>query len=60
MVFWAQRIATQTKAYLDRYWAFQRAFRAASVALLTGDLTVAFPPGAFRPSMFQPEAFGSG
>lgn len=49
MICWADRWARETREYLQRYWAFQRAFRQASRLLLAGNLRAAFPPGAFRP-----------
>jgi hypothetical protein len=49
MVCWADPRSLETKAYLDRYWHFQRAFRSASAQLLAGKLDVEFPPSAFRP-----------
>ena len=49
MICWSDPKADETKSYLKRYWRFQREFRAASDAFLAGDLTVEFPPGAFRP-----------
>lgn len=52
MVCWAARWARATRDYLDRYWAFQRAFRQASQRLLAGELEAPFPAGAFRPSSF--------
>lgn len=56
MICWADRWADATKRYLQRYWAFQRSFREASKRFLEGELDVAFPPGAFRPSCFVPTA----
>ncbi len=52
MICWADRWAQETRAYLKRYWAFQRAFREASRRFLEGELDAPFPPGAFRPSIF--------
>jgi hypothetical protein len=49
MVCWSDPRSPETKAYLDRYWDFQRTFRCASEQLLAGKLDVEFPPGAFRP-----------
>jgi hypothetical protein len=49
MICWADARAPETRAYLDRYWAFQRAFREASAALRAGQLTAPFPPWSFRP-----------
>lgn len=46
---WAGRAATATKAYLVRYWEFQRAFRKASVACLRGDRNVTFPENSWIP-----------
>ena len=51
MIFWAAPNATETRAYLDRYWDFQRAYRTASAAYRAGDFGAAFPPGAFRPML---------
>lgn len=52
MICWADRRAPATRAYLQRYWEFQRAFRIASKAFLLGELDAPFPPGCFRPSVF--------
>ena len=49
MICWADARAPETRTYLDRYWAFQRAFREASAALRAGQLTAPFPPWSFRP-----------
>lgn len=49
---WAKRTARETKSYLDRYWEFQHRFFQASERFRRGDLTVAFPNGAFRPPSF--------
>ena len=52
MVFWGSRKTTETKDYVQRYWAFQKSFRLASDAYLAGNLAVEFPEGSFRPSSF--------
>jgi hypothetical protein len=49
MICWADPRSPETRAYLERYWAFQREFRAASAAFRDGELDAQFPPGAFRP-----------
>jgi hypothetical protein len=53
MICWADPRAPETRDYLDRYWAFQRAFRAASTAFREGELGTDFPPGAFRPITYR-------
>ena len=53
MICWANPNAPEVKAYVQQYWAFQRAFREASDKYLAGDDTVVFPPGAFRPPRFE-------
>ena len=52
MIVWAARFADATRAYLRRYWEFQRSFREASRRLRDGEITARFPSGAFRPSVF--------
>ncbi len=52
MIVWADRFADATRAYLRRYWEFQRKFREASRRFCDGDVSVDFPAGAFRPSVF--------
>ncbi len=49
MICWASTAEPAVRDYLDHYWAFQRAFRAASDAYLAGDANAEFPLGAFRP-----------
>ncbi len=51
MIVWADRYADATRAYLRRYWEFQRKFREASKRFCNGDVTAVFPAGAFRPSV---------
>jgi AcrR family transcriptional regulator len=50
MICWSHPNAAETRAYLDRYWDFQRRFR---VAARTGEHSRAvariFPAGAFAP-----------
>ena len=50
MICGAARRAVATRAYLRLYWEFQRAFREASLRLLSGELDARFPQGAFCPS----------
>ena len=52
MICWSDPRAAETKAYIDRYWTFQRAFRLASRAAREGKPKPAFPVGAFRPMRF--------
>lgn len=54
MVVWDEMGDPAVQAYLERYWIFQGEFRVASVRWLDGDLTVRFPPGAFRPGLSRP------
>lgn len=58
MVCWSHPGAVQTKRYLAAYWEFQLAYRQASEAYLAGDDAVAFPPGAFKPSVFAARRAG--
>ena len=53
-ICWADPNAPETKAYLQDYWEFQLAYREASNAYLKGDRDAAFPPGAFKPVVFEP------
>jgi REP element-mobilizing transposase RayT len=48
-VCWSARTNPAAIAYLHAYWAFQWAFREASLRYVAGDHSVEFPPGAFRP-----------
>lgn len=59
MICWADRRARETVRYLRRYWEFQREFREASREFLAGDLTAAFPLGAFRPGSSVPVSTAS-
>ena len=52
MICWASPHAEETKAYLLRYWAFQRSYRAASDRCRDGRTGVEFPPGSFLPPRF--------
>ena len=58
MVAWPARGSKEarqtTRAYLDDYWSFQRAFRDAANKLKEGVLDVVFPKGAFRPGLLTP------
>lgn len=49
MICWADRYSPATASYLRRYWEFQKLFREASRAFLSGRFDVPFPPGSFRP-----------
>jgi hypothetical protein len=49
MICWADPRDPETRTYVERYWAFQRAFRCASAAFREGHLDAEFPPFAFRP-----------
>ena len=52
MVCWSKPGSAETRAYVERYWSFQWAFREASKAYLGGDETVEFPEGAFKPPVY--------
>ena len=54
MICWADARAPETREYVDRHWVFQRAFRAASMTYLAGDVAAKFPAGAFRPPVWPP------
>ena len=54
LVCWADPRAPETRDYLDRYWAHQRAHTEASKLYRGGDLAVRFPPSSFRPLIFEP------
>jgi hypothetical protein len=51
MICWADPRKGKTRAYLQRYWECQRAFRIVSVAFRSGTWDAAFPAGAFRPGV---------
>ena len=51
MVCWPSSDREGTKAYLEEYWVFQWAFRAAANKLKQGLLDVVFPTGSFRPGL---------
>lgn len=51
LIVWADPTRA-TLEYLQRYWSFQRAFREASRRFCLGEISVVFPPWAFRPSVF--------
>lgn len=52
MICWSNPRSVETRAYLRRYWEFQRAFREASERLRGGELGVPFPIGACRPAIY--------
>ena len=52
MICWAQGATEEARAYVDRHWTFQQAFRTASLSYLAGDRGVAFPAEAFLPSVW--------
>jgi hypothetical protein len=54
MICWGNPSDPEVCEFIDRYWSFQRAFRAASRAYREGDLAAAFPAHAFRPGYFAP------
>ena len=54
LICWADRRDPVVREYLNGYWAFQLAFRAASESFRSGDLTVGFPPDSYSPSMYRP------
>jgi REP element-mobilizing transposase RayT len=56
MVVWDDLKAPEVKAYLERYWTFQVAFRAAADLWRNGEQDVEFPPGAFWPGRARPIA----
>jgi REP element-mobilizing transposase RayT len=51
MIVWANLAAPETRAYIRDYWAFQFEFREASLKYRSGNASVEFPPGSFRPSL---------
>jgi REP element-mobilizing transposase RayT len=52
MICWADPRAPETREYVNRYWEFQRAFRAATLAFVGGDRNAEFPAGAFPPPVW--------
>ena len=50
LVAWASPRNRKVRAYLDSYWAFQKAFSEASEAFRNGNNDAAFPKGSARPS----------
>ena len=54
LICWADPRAPETREYIDRYWAHQRAHAAASKTYCAGDRTVVFPPSSFRPLVYEP------
>ena len=52
MICWSDVHAPETREYVDLYWEFQRAFRAAARALRRGQRTPAFPARAFQPPVW--------
>ncbi len=52
MICWADPREPETQAHLTAYWEFQDAYSEASRRFRRGELTVEFPPGAFRPVTF--------
>jgi REP element-mobilizing transposase RayT len=51
LVAWISPKAGKAKAYVDRYWAFQRAYRQAAERRKRGVGPPGFPSGAWLPSM---------
>ena len=56
LIAWDSPLAPEVRSYLDDYWSFQRAFRAASALRIAGDEAASFPVGAFRPGHPKPVA----
>jgi len=54
MIVWDDPGAPEVRAYRDRYWRFQREFRAAADRWRDGDREVEFPPGAYWPGRASP------
>jgi hypothetical protein len=54
MIVWDDLRDPAVRAYLDRYWTFQHAFRAAADRWRDGEQDVLFPPAAFWPGRASP------
>lgn len=49
LICWSSARTHQGCSYASHYWQFQNAFREASERFRSGELSVVFPAGAFRP-----------
>ena len=54
MIVWDDPRAPEVCDYRDRYWEFQRTFRAAADRWRAGEADVVFPPGAYWPGRASP------
>ena len=55
LICWGHPKSRVTQEYVDRYWAFQHAYREASAAISNEGVrtVVQFPPGSFQPGRFH-------
>lgn len=50
---WEATDGGETADYVEAYWSYQRAYRLAADAYRAGKLDVVFPPGSFRPPVYD-------
>jgi REP element-mobilizing transposase RayT len=55
LICWGDPRDAEVQQFIDDYWTFQRAFRAASKAFLEGDGSAVFPRYAFKPGGPPPD-----